>query len=145
MVTDFFAYGSLMFADIMAAVSGDCYKSESAVLANYRRFAIRDELYPGIRPQKGDLVTGTVYFDLREAAWERLDRFEGRMYRRETIEVVFADGREAKAQTYVVRSEFTSRLSRKKWSPKEFLRSGKSRFREEYPGFEMLQRKKSDG
>lgn len=127
-----------MFADIMAAVSGSLYKFAPALLRGYRRFAIRDEVYPGIRPHKGDVVTGTVYFDLDEEAWKRLDLFEGEMYRRDTVEVEIADGRVAKAQTYVVRPEFISRLSSKKWSPREFLRSGKSRFQGQYKGFDVL-------
>jgi hypothetical protein len=142
---DFFAYGSLLFEDIMFTVAGSRYESESAVLRNYGRFAVRDEVYPGIRPKKGDAVTGTVYFNLTETAWRRLDRFEGKMYRRETTEVEFADGRIAEAQTYVVRPEFAHKLSRTQWSPAEFLHSGKTQFEQRYRGFETLKSKKGDG
>jgi hypothetical protein len=134
-----------MFEDIMFTVSGSRYKSESALLRNYGRFVVRDEVYPGIRPKQGDAVSGTVYFNLSETAWRRLDRFEGEMYRREALEVAFADGRVAKAQTYVVRPEFAHRLSRSQWSPAEFLRSGKSRFERQYRGFETLKPEKGDG
>jgi len=142
---DFFAYGTLMFADIMATVCGGSYQSQPALLRDYRRLVIRNEVYPGIRPQKGDIVRGTVYFKLKSDAWKRLDLFEGEMYRRDTIDIEYADGRTAKAQTYVVRPEFASRLGRNEWSAGEFLRLGKSRFQAQYKGFEMLKAKKGDG
>ena len=140
---DFFAYGSLMFADIMFGVTGSRYQSESALLRHYRRFAVRDELYPGILPKKGDIVTGVVYFDLTEAAWRRLDMFEGDMYRRKTVEVEFIGDRVASAQTFVVRPEFEFRLSRSEWSAKAFQHTGKKQFQEQYFGFKALKPPKS--
>jgi hypothetical protein len=132
-----------MFEDILFSVTGNRYKSEAALLRDYRRYAIRDEVYPGIAICRGDSVNGMVYFNLTEADWIRLDLFEGGMYRRDTIEVAFADGREAKAQTYVVRAEYSVRLSRSQWNPEEFLRSGKAQFQSQYRGFEILKSKKS--
>ena len=127
-----------MFADIMFRVTKNRYKSESALLRNYRRLTVRDEWYPGILPSKGDVVTGMVYFRLTEADWRRLDLFEGEMYRRETINVEFADGRSASAQTYVVRPQFEYRLSGKGWSAEAFRRAGKKQFQTRYFGFDML-------
>ena len=127
-----------MFADVMSRVTGSQYRCESAVLRNYRCFAVRDELYPGILPSTGAVVTGTVYFRLIAAIWKRLDLFEGEMYRRETIDVEFADGRIASAQTYVVRPEFAHRLSRSGWSAEAFRDTGKKQFLARYFGFDML-------
>lgn len=127
-----------MFADIMSRVTGSRYRSESAVLKNYRRFAVRDELYPGILPSQAAVVSGTVYFHLTAAVWNKLDLFEGEMYQRETIDVEFADGRIASAQTYVVRPEFEHRLSRSEWSAEAFQNSGKKQFLARYFGFNML-------
>lgn len=144
MTTDFFAYGSLMFEDIMSSVSGSRYECGPALLRDYRRSAIRGEVYPGIRPKKGEVVTGCVYFNLTQTTWQRLDLFEGEMYRRETIEVEFADGHTASAQTYVVQPQFASRLSHSEWSPEEFLRAGKSQFQVRYRGFGMLKPNNGD-
>ncbi len=127
-----------MFADIMTAVTGGRYESASAVLHHYRRLTIRNEVYPGIQPHQGATVTGTVYLNLDEEAWQRLDLFEGRMYRRETIEVEFAGGTGAMAQTYVVRPEFYYRLGPNEWSPTEFQHSGKKRFEAKYQGYDEL-------
>ena len=135
---DFFAYGTLMFEDIMSSVSGCGCKCEPALLHDYRRYRVRNAVYPGIVPESGGVVRGTVYFNLAESAWQRLDLFEGEMYRRQTVEVKFADRRTQRAQTYIVRPEFTSRLSRREWSSDEFLREGKSRFLARYRGFERL-------
>ena len=138
MSIDFFAYGSLMVEEIMVAVSAGSYANSPAVLRDYRRRTIRHQVYPGIMPHKGAVVTGVVYFDLSRAAWERLDRFEGRMYRRDTVAVEFSDKRIAKAQTYVVRSAFAHMLSRSEWSLEAFLRAGKRQFERKYPGFAVL-------
>src|SRR6185369_5509088 len=45
-----FTYGSLMCADIMAAVVGDQLRCTPAILSGYRRFLVRDEYYPGVIP-----------------------------------------------------------------------------------------------
>ena len=143
-INNFFAYGTLMFEDIMTAVCGGGYASESALLKNYRCFAVRGEVYPGIRPQKAAVVAGKVYISLTQAAWKRLDRFEGQMYRRDAIEVELASGRVAAAQTYVVRPEFAYRLSSKAWSAEKFLRAGKMQFQKHYRGFEALKHTEGD-
>ena len=144
MPKDFFAYGTLMVEEIMLAVTGDRYEFEPALLRDYRRAAIRNEFYPGIVPHGGERVAGTLYFDLTPRAWERLDLFEGEMYRRQIVEVAFADGRMGKGQTYVVRPEFEFRLSRRKWHLEEFLRSGKQQFEMHYRGFEWLKPEKDE-
>ena len=135
---DLFAYGSLMFDDIMFTVCGSRYQSAPAVLRDYRRAVVRGQVYPGIVPQRGEVVTGTVYFGLPAAVWQRLDIFEGKLYRRDTVTVELADGRIGEAQTYVVRPEFASRLGRKPWSAEEFLQTGKRQFEARYLGFKKL-------
>jgi hypothetical protein len=127
-----------MFADIMTSVTGRRYKAASAVLYNYRRLTVRNEDYPGIVPHKGAAVTGMVYFNLEKQDWQRLDVFEGRMYRRKTIEVALADGTEAMAQAYVVRPEYAYRLGPDEWSAAEFRRFGKKRFQTQYQGYDKL-------
>ena len=127
-----------MFADIMTAVTGRRYKSASALLHDYRRLTVRNEVYPGIQPHQGSTVSGTVYFDLEGEAWKRLDLFEGKMYRRDTVGVEFADGTKAVAQAYIVRPEFYYRLGPNEWSAAEFRRFGKKRFQTQYRGYDKL-------
>ena len=127
-----------MFADIMTSVTGRHYRSASAVLHNYRRLTVHNEDYPGILPHKGAAVSGMVYFNLEKEAWQRLDLFEGRMYRRETIEVALADKTEAIAQAYIVRPEYAYRLGPDEWSAAEFRRFGKKRFQTRYQGYDKL-------
>lgn len=126
-----FAYGSLMCPDIMLRVSGLDLPAQAATLLGYRRYAVLNEPYPGIVRQPGASVTGVLYQGVTEAAWERLDTFEGEAYVRE--QVVIAD---VPAWAYVIKAEFASCLSRSDWSYAQFLREGKARFEMDYEEFD---------
>lgn len=133
-----FAYGTLMCADIMQQVAGCLPDQAPASLGNYRRCRISGEEYPAIAGQPGAAVQGLVYLDVPEAAWLRLDRFEGGMYARRTVLVDCPDGKSLAADTYVFRDEFAHLLLPAEWSYEEFLRSGKKRFAADYEGFAAL-------
>jgi len=121
---NFFAYGTLMCADIMHQVAGCLPAHALATLARYRRCRIRGEEYPAIVGQQGVAVQGVVYLEVPDAAWMRLDRFEGEMYDRRTVRVDCADGNRLAADTYVIRPEFAHLLLTSEWSYEEFLRAG---------------------
>lgn len=123
-----FTYGSLMCADIMAAVSGVSSRSAPARLDGYRRRPVIGQCYPGMRPEAGHAVSGVLYFDVPPAAWPRLDRFEGREYERRRVEVVLGDGSRASAWTYVFRASHASRLGSGEWDFETFLRADKAAF-----------------
>ncbi|MCJ7601350.1 MAG: gamma-glutamylcyclotransferase [Desulfobulbaceae bacterium] len=118
---NFFAYGTLMCADIMHQVAGCLPAHAPATLARYRRCRIRGEEYPAIVGQQGVAVQGVVYLEVPDAAWMRLDRFEGEMYDEGGM---CADGNRLAADTYVIRPEFAHLLLPSEWSYAEFLRSG---------------------
>jgi gamma-glutamylcyclotransferase (GGCT)/AIG2-like uncharacterized protein YtfP len=107
-------------------------------LRDYERGKIQGEVYPGIVARPSKVVEGVLYSDVPEAAWERLDMFEGEMYQRRVIEVDLEDGTVREAQAYVIRPEFEHRVSASPWSLEEFLQSGKERFQGHYLGFEAL-------
>ena len=71
-------------------------------------------------------------------ALERLDRFEGEMYRREQVEVVLADHQTLRAETYVMRPEYYHRLSQHDWTLEGFLSQGRSLFLAEYVGMQQV-------
>jgi gamma-glutamylcyclotransferase (GGCT)/AIG2-like uncharacterized protein YtfP len=137
-----FAYGTLMCEDIMHRVAACQPAHAPAALAGYRRCRVSGEEYPGIVSAPGGLVPGLVYFDVPEAAWPRLDVFEGEMYRRTAVSItgvdVCGDELALEAQTYVVRPQFVHRLLPAEWSLAEFLASGRPRFEAAYAGFEQL-------
>jgi gamma-glutamylcyclotransferase (GGCT)/AIG2-like uncharacterized protein YtfP len=136
-----FAYGTLMDDEIMARVSGMRCRDEHAVLSGYVRRAVRGEVYPAISPRPGETVEGVVYFDLTPEAFDRLDRFEGPMYRRTAVTVTLqgSGSEKAAAETYVIAPEHLDRLSDRNWSFEEFLEKGKGRFQRGYEGYGKLE------
>jgi gamma-glutamylcyclotransferase (GGCT)/AIG2-like uncharacterized protein YtfP len=133
-----FAYGSLMWADIMARVCGREFASEPASLAGHRRHPVRGEDYPGLQVAPGGLVPGRLYRDVDAAAWARLDAFEGPEYERADIVVTLADGATLPAQVYRFRVEFLPRLLPGDWDADAFGREGRARFMARYVGFDLL-------
>lgn len=136
-MNNLFAYGTLMCEDIMREVAGCSPAHAPGTLHGYRRKAVRGEAYPGIRPDATGRVEGVVYFDVPDSAWERLDRFEGPMYRRRLLEVEQA-GAVVAAGAYVVRVEFLDRLEERDWDLNEFLSKGKAIFKRNYRGYRSL-------
>lgn len=135
-----YTYGTLMAPDIMQAVSGCILQSLEATLEGYRRFGIRGEKYPGIIRVKEGSVEGVLYLDVPPGAMARLDRFEGEMYRRETVMVHPSGGdKPLSAMVYVLKPEFTHLLTSEGWDFQNFLKHGKRVFEEEYDGFEALE------
>ena len=107
-----FTYGSLMCADIMATVSGVNPLSESALLGNYRRYAVLGEDYPALIAEAGAQTQGLLYRNISDEALRRLDVFEGDYYQRCELDVALLDGRQVTAQTYVFRADYRHLLTR---------------------------------
>jgi gamma-glutamylcyclotransferase (GGCT)/AIG2-like uncharacterized protein YtfP len=137
-VKGLFTYGTLMCDDIMRSVAGCSLPHTHAVLPNFRRYTVKGEVYPALVVHKGDRVEGVVYHDIPDTAWFRLDRFEGEMYERRLVNVVLPDGSAETVYTYVIRPEFEGRLDSTEWDFDTFLRSGKTSFETEYPGYGAL-------
>jgi gamma-glutamylcyclotransferase (GGCT)/AIG2-like uncharacterized protein YtfP len=137
-MTHLFAYGTLICEDIMQEASGCLPEHRRGVLNGYARRRVRDQVYPGLLQRAGDRVDGVVYLDVPASAYERLDRFEGEMYARQTVSVDMASGGLLTAETYIVRPEYVDRLEEAEWDFSEFLRSGKSRFRAGYAGYHSI-------
>jgi gamma-glutamylcyclotransferase (GGCT)/AIG2-like uncharacterized protein YtfP len=133
-----FTYGSLMWADIMARVCGREFASEPASLAGHRRHPVRGEDYPGLQAAPGGLVAGRLYRDVDEAAWARLDAFEGAEYQRVDVTVALAGGKPLPAQVYRFRTAFAQRLLPGDWDVAAFEREGRERFIARYAGFDLL-------
>lgn len=133
-----FTYGTLMCPDIMSAVSGCNVTGEPATLAGFSRRAVRDEDYPGIRPDANASVEGVLYRDIDKGALARLDAFEGEQYRRETVVVALAGGSRITADTYVIKAEHADLLLPVDWDFDAFLTAGKARFQSRYLGFSRI-------
>jgi gamma-glutamylcyclotransferase (GGCT)/AIG2-like uncharacterized protein YtfP len=133
-----FAYGTLMDPEIMAQVSGSVCRSETATLHQYVRKKVRGEVYPAIIEQQGSSVDGVVYFDVSEAACERLDTFEGSLYVRTETAVICNNGECVKAYAYVIKAGHGHQLSGADWNYEKFLANHKQLFQVAYSGYDKL-------
>ncbi len=129
-----FAYGTLQFPDIIAAVTGRPLAGRPAVLDGYARFGIHNEPFPGIVPSEPHQVEGVLYTGIMPAERRRIDIFEGEPYYREAVQVRLPeDGTSIEAVTYVIRPHWRTVMSTAGWDPEEFARGWHLR-RTGYPG-----------
>ena len=133
-----FAYGTLMFDEILRDVTGLTRSGAPVVLHGYRRRCVQGEPYPGIVSAREASVAGLLYRGISSAAWERLDRFEGEMYERRGVSVELESGARIPAKTYVVRPPFMDRLGPEDWDPQAFLQDGRHHFQRGYAGYHRL-------
>jgi len=132
-----FAYGSLMCSDIFTEVTGCSCLSAAATLDKYRRCCIKNELYPAIIFTEGWSVAGVLHQNLPDAAWLRLDRFEGAMYLRTPVLVFMENNVTVTAQTYVLRNEYSALLEKREWDYSLFIER-KETFITQYGGFTKI-------
>ncbi len=123
-----FVYGTLQFADVLAAVTGRRFEGVVATLDDHARYCVKQQPFPGIVPQAGSQVRGLVYRGIDPVALARIDEFEGELYRRETVSVRTDDGRDIEAQAYVVRPRFHSLLADAPWDEDTFARRWRERY-----------------
>lgn len=133
-----FTYGSLMCEDIMAKVAGCQADRRQATLKGYFRARIRGEEYPGIIARPDTEVEGVLYHDLPAEAIDRLDTFEGKLYARQAVTVITAEGDPCSAMAYVVKPRYRHLLTGEAWSFAHFLAVGKAEFEKAYFGFRAL-------
>jgi gamma-glutamylcyclotransferase (GGCT)/AIG2-like uncharacterized protein YtfP len=102
-----FTYGSLMFPEVWTRVVRGAYRQATASAAGYRRFAVKEETYPGmvaVTDAAGAAISqveGIVYFDVDAADVSALDEFEGGEYRRTEITIVLPNSERVGASTYL--------------------------------------------
>jgi gamma-glutamylcyclotransferase (GGCT)/AIG2-like uncharacterized protein YtfP len=114
-----FAYGTLLFAEVMERVAGERCAATPAVLRGYARRALHGVAYPAVVAQPGAETEGVLYLGVTPAALARLDGFEGDLYDRISRPVKTADG-ERCAFVYVLRDAHRDRLSARGWDPEAF-------------------------
>ena len=135
-----FAYGTLMCEDIMRNVSGCLLSCSPGILKGYSRWSVKGQHYPALVLDETGRVEGVVYQNVPQAAWTRLDRFEGPMYTRELVPIELNDGAILLAAAYVAKPEFLNQLDPTDWNFATFLRHGKARFQRHYKGYLSLEK-----
>jgi gamma-glutamylcyclotransferase (GGCT)/AIG2-like uncharacterized protein YtfP len=130
-----FAYGTLVIPEVMRRVTGRNFRCQEAFLRGYARFRVRRQTYPAILPFPDKETDGVVYYDVDDASLQRLDEFEGTLYKRTDVNVE-TDTREwVEAQTYIIRWAERKRLTAEPWDEIEFRERHLARFLSTYRGF----------
>ena len=132
-MNNLFAYGSLMYEQVWQALFGESFVGENATLEGYRRRRIKGDVYPVIFPGDGS-VEGILFRDLTEAIVEKLDRFEGELYRRVQVEVL-SSAAMVPAFTYVLKKSYYGVIG-DRWNRSAFESGDLSRFLSRYIGFD---------
>ncbi|MQY25247.1 gamma-glutamylcyclotransferase family protein [Nocardia aurantia] len=120
-----FAYGTLQFAPVLAALLGRAPRLRLGVARDWRVAALPGRRYPGLVPAAGRIAAGFVLGGLTRAEWEILDRFEDAEYDLRPIRVVLApDGDEADpGETRAILSYvWTAEVTAADWLPETFAR-----------------------
>jgi len=119
---DIFTYGTLMFCDVMKAVTGHRFPAEKATLRGYTRYGLRDVVYPGVVKDEEGITEGILYRQVDARSLKYLEAFEDELYRceRHPVEV---GGETAPALVYVVKTQWAKAMVNPvSWCPQHFWR-----------------------
>ncbi len=114
-----FTYGTLQVPAVMTAVTGNSFPFVDAVLHGFRRFKIRNRVYPAIVPDESASTRGILYTNIDTASLVLLDEFEDILYTRQTVSVNLSASITT-AYAYVLADTYKDRLSGQEWSLREF-------------------------
>ena len=129
-----FAYGTLMWPEIMSDVIGRKIEGCPARLSGARRLRVKDQVYPSLVPSEGSEVDGIIYFDLTESEIVALDRFEGDEYVRRPAEVLCGE-RTEQAEVYFASAVGLQLMGQVDWAPDYLPPPLLQQFRESYKGW----------
>lgn len=115
-----FTYGTLQIPEVMQAVTGKKFPSFDAVLDDYCRYSIRDEIYPAVIAETGASVCGRLYSGLDWPVLKILDVFEDNIYIRREIDVTTMGDNIIKAHVYVLSDQHREILSEEPWELEHF-------------------------
>lgn len=103
----------------MQAVTGKSFPSIDAALNGYRRYAIKNEVYPAIIAEAGASVCGKLYTVLDQSSINILDEFEDQIYSRCERDITTSKNI-IKAQVYVLSDQYRDILSEEPWVLEQF-------------------------
>ena len=133
-----FTYGSLMFDRVWLRVIGYKHTATEALLCGYKRVQIKNETYPALIPaEAADRVKGLVYLNIDDTGLDKLDRFEGKYYRRRVISCRTLDEQSIRAWVYVFRSQYVHHVLDEPWDPIWFADEGIHQFIAGYDGLQL--------
>ncbi|MBN2162962.1 MAG: gamma-glutamylcyclotransferase [Pontiellaceae bacterium] len=128
-----FAYGTLMWPEVLEAVIGHRLSGAPDALLGYCRLRVRGEHYPVVVPEEGGRVEGILYDNLSESDFRHLDHFEGEEYERKILKVG-----ETEAAVYVLSDRWRHIAEDSAWHPEQMLPQHLAAFQAEYKGWKDL-------
>jgi gamma-glutamylcyclotransferase (GGCT)/AIG2-like uncharacterized protein YtfP len=128
-----FAYGTLLFPEVMQRVIGRIPPSQEATLEGFARFRIRGQSFPGIVAESASCTRGLLFAGVRPTELARLDAYEGDLYVRSRVSVALREGGAADALVYVVAAHLRGEVSELSWDPERFAAQGLQAFIEALP------------
>ncbi|MCK3683830.1 gamma-glutamylcyclotransferase family protein [Maribellus sp. YY47] len=75
-----FVYGSLLFPEVVEALTGTTFPMKDGILPDFRRFAISGADYPAIVFNNGSTVKGKILLNVDDRSLEILKFYEGDEY-----------------------------------------------------------------
>lgn len=95
-----FVYGTLMFPDIVKALTGNNYTNKKAILENYSVKSVKNMPYPGLIADDGKIVEGFVLLDVDDKTFNLIKDWEDSREYVEVIVNVIVDGKQLQAKTF---------------------------------------------
>jgi gamma-glutamylcyclotransferase (GGCT)/AIG2-like uncharacterized protein YtfP len=129
-----FAYGTLMWPEILADVIGRSIEGVPAKLPDARRLRVKNQVYPSLVLAQSGAVDGILYFDLTEPEIAALDRFEGDEYVRRRAEVLCGERTEL-AEVYFTSEAGLALLEPDEWHSGHLSDQRVQSFRDTYKGW----------
>jgi gamma-glutamylcyclotransferase (GGCT)/AIG2-like uncharacterized protein YtfP len=134
-----FAYGTLMWPEVLESVVGRRLEGVPVVLEGFRRLCVKGQHYPAAIEAAGYSVAGVLYAGLTEQEFQCLDTFEGEEYER--IDVV-AGGEGAKI--YVISKDLRHIVDSRPWHPEQLTSGQLAEFCSDYKGWKMASQIRKD-
>lgn len=128
-----FTYGTLMFEPVWKhVVANSSAESAPAIVRDYQRFCVRNELYPAVVAVPGEQVPGMLYSGVSADDLALLDAFEGQAYERVSVTAILSPSVQVSAGIYVFCEP--SRIEERPWDPDAFERNHLETFLATYTG-----------
>ena len=110
-----YTYGSLMFPEVMEALTERIFKFEDLRLYGFKRFKLKEKKYPGVIENENAFLSGRVWFDLDRQSLEILDAFEDKIYQRRTVSIETGEKGSIDTYLYVVTPDYVNLLEKSDW------------------------------
>ena len=117
-----FTYGTLEIPQVVQIITGQVLTGVPARLEGYARYQLKNQAYPGIIPEAGASIVGTLYLELDDVLMARMDEYEDTCYEKRKLRVITENGMGVNALAYVVAEESRQLLSSRPWDRERFIR-----------------------